>query len=482
LGLADFELMKMLGKGAHGKVLLCSRKDQPESRFAMKILKKRHIIDAKQLEHTIAEKSILSRMNHPFLVSMKHTFQTDTKLYFVMEFLQGGELFQHLKRVSCFTENQTKFICACLVLALGHLHNANYIYRDLKPENILFDEQGFAKLSDFGLAKEVGIGDVANTFCGTPEYLAPEVILNKGCNRPADWWSLGILTFEMLFGAPPFYSTDVQEMYKKTILKSLRFPAQSNVSKLAMDFVSGLLVKNPKDRLGSIADSLEVMNHPWFSDICWSSLLAKQVQPPYRPMRSRWEKNFDPEFIKQEARDSLASTQSGIPEEVRRRFEEMTETDTDSQKAPSEAKRTYSGSNLGKIFREQMCDPLIDVKKIRNHRNQSLCHIVIPQEPLLAGRSSADTSAFSGTPCDSEEDSQSTGFRDLSQSGDAVSQKAIAIQDTLASKGMFKIDEEKACEESSPVKIFETASEATEEACGCGEGSGTGSPQPELAN
>lgn len=122
-----------------------------------------------------------------------------------------------------FSEEQTKFVAACLVLAIGHLHNKDYIYRDLKPENILFNELGYAKLSDFGLAKFLKKSELAKTFCGTPEYLPPEVILEVGCNRPADWWSLGIMIYEMIFGIPPFYSTDVGKMYKKTVMKKLRF-------------------------------------------------------------------------------------------------------------------------------------------------------------------------------------------------------------------------------------------------------------------
>lgn len=135
-----------------------------------------------------------------------------------MEFMKGGELFQHLKRVKRFNEEQVKFLAACLTLAIGQLHNKDFIYRDLKPENVLLDNEGYPKLTDFGLAKFLSEKDLAKTFCGTPEYLPPEVILDQGSNRPGDWWSLGILIYELVFGIPPFYSRNVQKMYKKTIL------------------------------------------------------------------------------------------------------------------------------------------------------------------------------------------------------------------------------------------------------------------------
>lgn len=321
----DFELLKTLGKGAHGKVLLCELKGGKGELFAMKILKKSHIIEAKQLEHTKAENLILSYVSHPFLVSLKAAFQTDHKIYFVMEFMKGGELFQHLKRVFQFTEEQTKFIAACLVLALGHLHNSDYIYRDLKPENVMLDERGYAKLTDFGLAKSLKVQDVAKTFCGTPEYLSPEVILDKGCNRPADWWSLGILVYEMIFGIPPFYSQNIQTMYKNTIMNPLKFKKDTRCSEEAKDFISGLLTKQPDKRLGSIADSLEVMSHPWFKDFDFFNLIEKKLKPPFNPSPSdgNWVRNFDPEFTKQTPSDSICFLDPKVLEEFRSDFAEF---------------------------------------------------------------------------------------------------------------------------------------------------------------
>lgn len=321
----DFELLKLLGKGAHGKVLLCEKKTGNKGLYAMKIIKKQHIIDSNQLEHTKAEKMILSHIDHPFLVSLQYAFQTDEKLYFIMEFMKGGELFQHLRKLKQFNENQAKHITACLVLALGHLHNKDYIYRDLKPENVLLDHNGYCKLTDFGLAKFLSVSDLAKTFCGTPEYLAPELILDKGCNRPADWWSLGILVYEMIFGIPPFYSTNVQKMYKNTVLNSLKFKKHTQCSDEAKDFISGLLIKKPKHRLGAVADSLEIMNHPWFKDIDWSKLLNKTLDMPYKPLTSEdeWEANFDPNFTKEKPSDSIAYIDPKVLEKFKKDFEEF---------------------------------------------------------------------------------------------------------------------------------------------------------------
>lgn len=321
----DFEFLKVLGKGAHGKVLLSEKKTGDKGLYAMKILKKKHIIDNNQLEHTRAEKNILSYISHPFLVSLQYAFQTDQKIYFVMEFMRGGELFQHLKKVKQFTENQAKHITACLVLALGHLHNNDYIYRDLKPENVLMDHDGYCKLTDFGLAKNLPVADLAKTFCGTPEYLAPEIIMDKGSNRPVDWWSLGVLVYEMIFGIPPFYSTNVQKMYKNTILNPLKFKKHTTCSDEVKDFIAGLLMKKPKQRLGSTVDALEVLSHPWFRDFDWQGLINKTIEMPYKPMSGEqsWEQNFDPAFIKQKPSDSVCWVDPKFVSQFKKDFEDF---------------------------------------------------------------------------------------------------------------------------------------------------------------
>lgn len=361
--LEDFRFVKTLGKGSHGKVLLAERVGAPAEQYAIKILKKKHVVDSKQLEHTLTEKKILAGFSHPFLVSLRHAMQTDTKIYFVMEFLRGGELFQHLKRVVRFQEEQAKFFCACLVAALGHLHNADYIYRDLKPENILLDDEGYVKLTDFGLAKHVKVSELALTFCGTPEYLAPEIILNKGCNRAADWWSLGVLTYEMLFGAPPFYTKDVQEMYKRTLLNQVKFPSKINVSRAGLDFIAGLLVKVPSLRLGSVADALEVMSHPWFTGFDWKGLLARKLPPPFAPQNLRWEINFDPDFIKEEPRDSKCDVDEETLAQLSKDFALFAEEEQ------SPLSKLNLDIKLGAIFRENlMKDIKADLSKAAEAR------------------------------------------------------------------------------------------------------------------
>lgn len=335
LCIEDFELLKVLGKGAFGKVMLAQKKDN-KNIYAIKVLKKQEIIDQDQLEHTKAEKVILQHVNHPFLVGLEYAFQTPEKLYFVMEFMQGGELFQHLRVQKRFTEEQAKFYAACITLGLGHLHNKNYIYRDLKLENLLLDEYGYAKLTDFGLAKFLKSDEKALTFCGTPEYLSPEVILGKGHNRPADWWSLGVLIYEMMFGIPPFYSSNVQMMYKKAVRESPVFKPGIKISDEAKDIINKLLTKDPVTRLGAMADSLEVLSHPWFKDLDWSKLLERKLKAPFVPevTGDAWLKNFDEEFTKEKARDSIVKVDLNVLKEFQAQFDEMNynkDTDPDNK-------------------------------------------------------------------------------------------------------------------------------------------------------
>ena len=237
VSLDDFKIIKVIGRGSFGKVCLVEYKKTKEV-FAMKSLRKDVLIEQEQIESTILEKKILSTIDHPLLCSLKFCFQTSDRIYFVMPFLSGGELFQHLRKFRTFDEEKVRFYGAQICLGLDYLHKKGIIYRDLKPENILMDEKGYLMLADFGMAKELKEGEKAMSFCGTPEYLAPEIITGEGHNASADWWSFGILLYEMLCGLPPFYAENLERMYDLIRGGALRFPRKIQLSKDAIDIIT----------------------------------------------------------------------------------------------------------------------------------------------------------------------------------------------------------------------------------------------------
>lgn len=235
--LEDFLILKVLGRGSFGKVCLVEHIPTKEI-YAMKSLKKDVLLDQDQIENTLLEKKILQSLDHPFLVGLVFCFQTEDRLYFVMPFLRGGELFQHLRKFRIFDEEKVRFYASQIGLALDHLHTYGIIYRDLKPENILMDEEGYLKLADFGMAKHLKGDEKAMSFCGTPEYLAPEIITGEGHNKSADWWSFGILIYEMLCGIPPFYNENIDKMYELIKGAELRFPKKIRISTDAQDIIT----------------------------------------------------------------------------------------------------------------------------------------------------------------------------------------------------------------------------------------------------
>lgn len=215
INLDCFHIERLLGKGSFGKVMLVRKKDTNKV-FAMKIIKKALIQKYKHVDHTRTERKLLGELDHPFLVKLRYAFQSKTKLYMVMDFVNGGELFFHLKRSRVFSQDRTKFYAAEILLGLEYLHGLGVVYRDLKAENILLDPSGHIKLTDFGLSKKFFSPDTFKTysFCGTPEYLAPEVLLGTGHDIAVDYWSFGVLIYEMLAGELPFYSSNRQTLYK----------------------------------------------------------------------------------------------------------------------------------------------------------------------------------------------------------------------------------------------------------------------------
>lgn len=286
----DFEKIKLLGKGTFGKVLLV-RNLETDKLYAMKVLDKSSINIMNQEDHTKTERKILENIKHPFIVTLHFAFQNEKKLYLLTEFMQGGELFYHLRKERRFDEEKAKFYICEILLALDYLHSNNCIYRDLKPENILLGKDGHIKITDFGLSKQ-GIkskeGDKAFTICGTPEYLAPEIILDKkGYNNTVDWWSLGVLLYDMLVGYSPFKQWD-----NNTKEQSLGYDASIYLKKVylpkyhtpeARDLIERLITVDPKNRLGANG-SQEIKKHPFFSNINWTDVLNKKLTPPFKPL------------------------------------------------------------------------------------------------------------------------------------------------------------------------------------------------------
>uniref|UniRef100_A0A8C7HA17 Ribosomal protein S6 kinase n=1 Tax=Oncorhynchus kisutch TaxID=8019 RepID=A0A8C7HA17_ONCKI len=354
IGPDSFELLSVLGKGGYGKVFQVRKVQgaQTGKIFAMKVLKKVHkiplnhfsqpkecskhcygtrakcnaskyttdfllslafspcqakiVCNAKDTAHTRAEREILETVRHPFIVDLLYAFQTGGKLYLILECLSGGELFMQLEKEGIFMEDTACFYLGEIVLALGHLHSNGIIYRDLKPENIMLNHQGHIKLTDFGLCKEsIHDGAVTHTFCGTIEYMAPEILTRTGHNRAVDWWSLGALMYDMMTGSPPFTAENRKKTIDKILKCKLNLPPYLTLD--ARDMIKKLLKKSPLQRLGSsAADCKDIQKHPFFRHINWDDLLSKRCEPPYKPCLQSDEdvSQFDTRFTKQTPVDS----------------------------------------------------------------------------------------------------------------------------------------------------------------------------------
>ena len=270
------------------------------------------------MNHTLAERTVLAQIDNPFIVPLKFSFQSPEKLYFVLAFINGGELFHHLQREGKFDLNRSRFYTAELLCALECLHQHDVIYRDLKPENILLDYTGHIALCDFGLCKLNMAGqERTNTFCGTPEYLAPELLLAQGYTKVVDWWTLGVLFYEMLTGLPPFFDENTNDMYRKILQEPLRFP--DDMDREARSLLIGLLDRNPETRLG-VHGAAEIKAHPFFAQIDWQRLMAKKYAAPFKPAveNAADTSNFDQEFTSEVPADSVVDDY--LSESVQRQF------------------------------------------------------------------------------------------------------------------------------------------------------------------
>lgn len=312
-GPQDFELRKVLGKGGYGKVFQVRKLtgDDKGKIYAMKVLKKATIVrNQKDTAHTKAERNILEAVKHPFIVDLIYAFQTKGKLYLILEYLSGGELFMHLEREGIFLEDTACFYVAEITLALEHLHRQGIIYRDLKPENILLDAHGHVKLTDFGLCKEsIDETSVTHTFCGTIEYMAPEILTRNGHGKAVDWWSLGALMYDMLTGAPPFTAGDRKKTIEKILKGKLCLPPYLTPD--ARDLIRKFLKRQVSQRLGAgPGDADAIKAHPYFKHINWADVINRKLKPPFEPMLTSEDdvSQFDTTFTNQPPVDSPCAT------------------------------------------------------------------------------------------------------------------------------------------------------------------------------
>ncbi|XP_018317782.1 protein kinase C [Mycetomoellerius zeteki] len=287
IGVHDLNFIKVLGKGSFGKVMLAELKSNPNEIYAVKVLKKSFIIEDDDVDYTKVEKKILMLASkHPFLTTIHSCFQTVERLFFVMEYVKGGDLMFHIQKAGKFEEPTACFYIAELTLALQFLHKHHFIYRDLKLENVLLDAEGHCKLTDFGMCKDNIIeGETTTlTFCGTHGYIAPEILQELPYGASVDWYALGALSFEMVAGQRPFEAESEEELFKAVLQNNLVFPEW--VSPEAMSVIQAFMTKNPAERLGCVAaDGGEnaIRVHPFFKHLDWEALEERKVKPPFKP-------------------------------------------------------------------------------------------------------------------------------------------------------------------------------------------------------
>ncbi|XP_022888384.1 serine/threonine-protein kinase AtPK2/AtPK19-like [Olea europaea var. sylvestris] len=306
--LEDFEFLKVVGQGAFGKVYQV-RKIGSSEIFAMKVMRKDKIIKKNHAEYMKTERDILTKIDHPFIVKLRYSFQTKYRLYLVLDFINGGHLFFQLYRQGLFREDLARIYAAEIVSAVSHLHAKGIMHRDLKPENIILDAEGHAMLTDFGLAKQFDENTRSNSLCGTVEYMAPEIIRCGGHDKAADWWSVGILLYEMLTGKPPFVGGNRHKIQQKILNDKIKLPAF--LSSEAHSLLKGLLQKEANMRLGNgLRGSDEIKGHKWFKSISWKKLEAREIQPSFLPLVAGKHciANFDERWTNMPLLDSPAAS------------------------------------------------------------------------------------------------------------------------------------------------------------------------------
>ena len=299
LSINQFKIISVLGRGCYGKVMLCQKVNTNEL-YAIKSIHKKRIMEAGKSHFVIRERDILMKSNHPFLIHLCFAFQTPSKVYLGLEYASGGKLFYYMNKVGSIPLKDVRLYIAEIALALDYLHSINVIYRDLKPENILFDDCGHIKLTDFGLSKEIPMSEKTSTFCGTSEYLSPELVMKIPYNYSIDFWALGILAYEMLNQTTPFYDDNLDKTYDNILHAEPVFP--SDMDPKIVDLIKKLLSKNPSKR----PTFDEIKSHPFFEGLNWDKVYNQEYMPGFIPLTSDpLLTNFDPEFTKELAIDSF---------------------------------------------------------------------------------------------------------------------------------------------------------------------------------
>ena len=314
---ADFNFLMVIGRGTFGKVFLAELKTTKKL-YAVKSIRKDILIQYDQIENTILEKDIMFECDHPFLVGMEFLFQNDMRLYFVMPFVRGGELYKVFAAQKRFKEKQVIFYAAQMAIAIGYLHDKGIVHRDLKLENILLNQDGYLKIIDYGLAKMLGDGEETTSFCGTPEYLAPEMIQQIGHDKGVDWWALGILIYEMLIGVTPFFNRNRDMLLQKIQRAKVVFPDRTkykiDFSDDIVDLVNKLLDRDKSKRLGSKGGVKEVLSHPVFKGLDLDKLEKGEIDPPFKPATT--DKDLSKYFNVQESSKAMEDTY--IPKDNRK--------------------------------------------------------------------------------------------------------------------------------------------------------------------
>lgn len=276
----NYDRLKAIGNGAYGEVFLV-RDKTTFTYHAMKVVEKSVVVERKHVKHLLLEKKILQCIQFPFVITLDVAFKNNIYLYFILPYIAGGEMFTYIQKYGNFSDSLTKFYASQVVLALEYLHYCEIVHRDIKPENILIDTNGYLKLCDFGFCKV--LKKKTWTLCGTPEYLAPEVIMSKGYSFPVDWWALGVLIFEMEAGHPPFFAADPNKLYEKILDGHYKCPEAMNVE--CKNLIKGLLQVDPTKRIGSLKGGVfDIKSHPWFGGTDWQAMLHQRMEAPFVPI------------------------------------------------------------------------------------------------------------------------------------------------------------------------------------------------------